>query len=84
MAKAAPAAKVAPTGNPFLTALKSSDVQFALGIIAVIFTMFIPLPPFLLDMLPYLVTIAVVGIWGRAKPFTIPAGLREVFAGTSK
>jgi general nucleoside transport system permease protein len=40
--------------------------------------------PFVLDMLPYVVTIAVVLIWGRAKPFTVPAGLREVFAGTSK
>jgi ABC-type uncharacterized transport system permease subunit len=40
--------------------------------------------PFLLNMLPYLVTIAVVLAWGRAKAFTVPAGLREVFAGTSK
>jgi simple sugar transport system permease protein len=40
--------------------------------------------PFLLDMLPYLATIAVVLVWGRAKAFTAPAGLREVFAGTSK
>ena len=40
--------------------------------------------PFLLDMLPYVVTIAVVLVWGRAKAFTVPAGLREVFAGTSK
>lgn len=43
-----------------------------------------PISPFLLDMLPYLVTIAVVLVWGRAKAFTVPAGLREVFAGTSK
>ncbi len=43
-----------------------------------------PVSPFLLDMLPYLITIAVVLIWGRAKAFSIPAGLREVFAGTSK
>jgi ABC-type uncharacterized transport system permease subunit len=40
--------------------------------------------PFVLDMLPYVVTIAVVLIWGRAKAFTVPAGLREVFAGTAK
>jgi simple sugar transport system permease protein len=40
--------------------------------------------PFLLDMLPYLVTIAVVLVWGRAKAFTAPAGLREVFTGTSR
>jgi len=43
-----------------------------------------PVSPFLLDMLPYVLTIAVVLIWGRAKAFTVPAGLREVFAGTSK
>jgi ABC-type uncharacterized transport system permease subunit len=40
--------------------------------------------PFVLDMLPYLVTIAVVLIWGRPKWFTVPAGLREVFTGTSR
>lgn len=43
-----------------------------------------PVSPYLLDMLPYVVTIVVVLIWGRAKAFTTPAGLREVFAGTSK
>lgn len=43
-----------------------------------------PVSPFLLDMLPYVVTLAVVLVWGRAKAFTVPAGLREVFAGTSK
>jgi general nucleoside transport system permease protein len=43
-----------------------------------------PISPFILDMLPYVVTIAVVLIWGRPKAFTVPAGLREVFAGTAK
>ena len=43
-----------------------------------------PVSPFLLDMLPYVLTIAVVLVWGRPKAFTVPAGLREVFAGTSK
>jgi len=43
-----------------------------------------PVSPFLLDMLPYLITIAVVLIWARAKAYSVPAGLREVFAGTSK
>jgi ABC-type uncharacterized transport system permease subunit len=43
-----------------------------------------PVSPFVLDMLPYLVTIVVVLIWGRPKAFTVPAGLREVFAGTAK
>jgi ABC-type uncharacterized transport system permease subunit len=40
--------------------------------------------PFVLDMLPYVVTIAVVLVWGRPKAFAVPAGLREVFAGTAK
>jgi hypothetical protein len=35
-------------------------------------------------MLPYVITIAVVLLWGRPKAFTVPAGLREVFSGTSK
>lgn len=43
-----------------------------------------PVSPFLLDMLPYVLTLAVVLAWGRAKAFTVPAGLREVFAGTAK
>jgi ABC-type uncharacterized transport system permease subunit len=43
-----------------------------------------PVSPFVLDMLPYLVTILVVLIWGRARAFTVPAGLKEVFAGTAK
>jgi general nucleoside transport system permease protein len=43
-----------------------------------------PVSPFVLDMLPYVLTIIVVLIWGRPKAFTVPAGLREVFAGTSK
>lgn len=43
-----------------------------------------PVSPFLLDMLPYVVTIGVVLLWARAKPWSVPAGLREVFAGTSK
>lgn len=43
-----------------------------------------PVSPFVLDMLPYVVTITVVLIWGRPKAFAVPAGLREVFAGTSK
>jgi simple sugar transport system permease protein len=43
-----------------------------------------PVSPFVLDMLPYVLTIAVVLVWGRARAFATPAGLREVFAGTSK
>jgi simple sugar transport system permease protein len=40
--------------------------------------------PYLLDMLPYLVTFVVVLIWGRPKAFAAPMGLREVFQGTAK
>lgn len=42
-----------PTGttNPLLQALRGTDVQFAVGIVAIIFMMVIPLPPFLLDIL---------------------------------
>jgi ABC-type uncharacterized transport system permease subunit len=43
----------------------------------------VPVSPFLLDMLPYVVTILVVLIWGRPKAFAVPAALQEVFVGTS-
>jgi simple sugar transport system permease protein len=43
-----------------------------------------PVSPFVLDMLPYVLTLVVVLAWGRAKAFTTPAGLREVFTGTSR
>jgi ABC-type uncharacterized transport system permease subunit len=43
-----------------------------------------PVSPFLLDMLPYVVTIGVVLAWGRPKGFAVPAGLRTVFEGTAK
>ncbi len=42
-----------------------------------------PTSPFLLDMLPYLLTLTVVLIWGRARAFTVPMGLREIFGGTA-
>lgn len=40
--------------------------------------------PYLLDMLPYLLTLAVVLAWGRPRAFVAPMGLREVFQGTAK
>lgn len=43
-----------------------------------------PVSPFLLDMLPYLITLAVVLVWGRPRAFTVPMGLREVFEGTGR
>jgi flagellar biosynthesis protein FlhA len=47
--------------NAFLQALMSSDVQFALGIISIIFMMIVPLPPLLLDMfLSISITLAIM------------------------
>ena len=40
-----------PDDNTFLSVLKSRDVQLALAVIAIIFMMVIPLPPFMLDIL---------------------------------
>lgn len=37
--------------NTLLGILKSSDVQFAVALICIVFTMILPLPPFLLDFL---------------------------------
>ena len=39
--------------------------------------------PFLLDMLPYLLTLAVLLAWGRRRQHQMPAGLSEVFEGTN-
>lgn len=44
----------------------------------------LPVSPFLLDMLPYLLTLIVVLVLGRPKAFAVPMGLREVFGGTAK
>ncbi len=40
--------------------------------------------PFLLDMLPYVLTLLVVLFFARPKAFAVPMGLREVFGGTAK
>ncbi len=48
MAKAT-AKAAAPGRNPTLAALRSPDVQFAIGLVAVIFMMVVPLPSILLD-----------------------------------
>jgi flagellar biosynthesis protein FlhA len=37
--------------NNLLTLLKSKDIQLAVGILAIVFMMIVPLPPFLLDIL---------------------------------
>ena len=42
----------------------------------------VPVSPFLMDMLPYLLTIAVLLIWGRKRQYQMPQGLSEVFEGT--
>ncbi len=44
----------------------------------------LPVSPFLLDMLPYVLTLVVVLLFGRPKAFAVPMGLREVFGGTAK
>lgn len=52
MATAAALPKTPPSAtSQALGFLKSSDVQLALGLIVIIFLMFIPVPPFLLDAL---------------------------------
>lgn len=38
--------------------------------------------PFLLDMLPYLLTLGVLLAWGLRKQAQVPGGLKEVFEGT--
>jgi simple sugar transport system permease protein len=38
--------------------------------------------PFFLDMLPYLLTLAVLLVWGRKRQYQMPMGLAEVFEGT--
>jgi simple sugar transport system permease protein len=42
-----------------------------------------PVSPFLLDMLPYALTLLVLLIWGRRRQYQAPEGLWEVFQGTS-
>lgn len=39
--------------------------------------------PFFLDMLPYLLTLAVLLVWGRKRQYQMPMGLAEVFEGTT-
>jgi flagellar biosynthesis protein FlhA len=47
----APASEQNSGSNVLLEALKSTDVQFALGVVAIILMMVVPLPPFMLDLL---------------------------------
>lgn len=42
-----------------------------------------PISPFLLDMLPYLLTLGVLLLAGRGRRNAMPAGLKAVFEGTS-
>ena len=46
-------ANATPTNSPgaFLQLIKSPDIQFAMGLVAIIFVMITPLPPLLLDIL---------------------------------
>jgi len=40
--------------------------------------------PFLLDMMPYLVVLVVLMLFGRMKGRSVPAGLKDVFEGTGR
>jgi simple sugar transport system permease protein len=42
----------------------------------------VPISPFLLDMLPYLLSLGVLAVWGRARRFAAPGSLGRVFQGT--
>ncbi len=42
----------------------------------------VPISPFILDMLPYLLSLGVLAIWGGARRFAAPASLGRVFQGT--
>ena len=41
----------------------------------------VPLSPFLLDMLPYLLSLAVLAVWGGAHRHAAPGSLGRVFQG---
>ncbi len=42
----------------------------------------VPISPFILDMLPYLLSLGVLAIWGGARRFAAPGSLGRVFQGT--
>ncbi len=42
----------------------------------------VPVSPFLLDMLPYLLSLGVLAVWGGARRHSAPASLGQVFRGT--
>lgn len=42
----------------------------------------VPVSPFLLDMLPYLLSLGVLAVWGGARRHSAPASLGQVFQGT--
>lgn len=42
----------------------------------------VPISPFLLDMLPYLLSLGVLAIWGGARRFAAPGSLGRIFQGS--
>lgn len=42
----------------------------------------VPVSPFVLDMLPYLLSLGVLAVWGGARRFAAPGSLGRVFQGT--
>ena len=42
----------------------------------------VPISPFILDMFPYILSLAVLAVWGGARRHAAPASLGRVFQGT--
>jgi simple sugar transport system permease protein len=42
----------------------------------------VPISPFILDMFPYILSLAVLAVWGGARRYAAPASLGRVFQGT--
>jgi ABC-type uncharacterized transport system permease subunit len=42
----------------------------------------VPISPFILDMLPYILSLGVLAVWGGARRYAAPASLGRVFQGT--
>lgn len=70
--------------NPFRAILGAVLFSFAFAVGLQLQIVAPSISPYVLDMIPYLLTIVVVLVWARPTRYSSPAGLREVFSGTSK
>lgn len=70
--------------NPFRAVLGAMLFSLAFAIGLQLQASGSSIEPSLLQMMPYLITLLVVLVGARPKRYSSPAGLREVFAGTSK